>query len=154
MKAIIWSAVAVVAISIPIAMYFFQRWRQQRADREGLVVYATVVAMEPVKVFGKISEMVKITLWIQEPDQAGREVNLRTRIAPGQNLEAGVRLCVAVDSKDPKRIYPASEEAMKRVVHTGPRRERRMMQTGRGVQAPGSGVRIGGQRRGGRKGAA
>ena len=65
MKALIWIAVIVVAISIPIAMYFFQRWRQQKVDREGLVLYATVIAMEPVKVFGKISEMVKITMWIQ-----------------------------------------------------------------------------------------
>jgi len=154
MKAIIWIAVVVVAISIPIAMYFYQRWRQQKVDREGLVLYATVVAMEPVKVFGKISEMVKITMWIQEPEQTAREVTLRTRIAPGQTIEAGTRLCVVIDPKDSKRVFPASEQAMKRVVHTGPRRERRMMQTGRGVQAPGSGPRIGGQRRGGRKGAA
>jgi len=119
MKAIIWTVVGLIIVAVPVAMYFIQRWRQQKIDRTGLVLYATVVAMEPVKVFGKASDMVKITLWIQEPDKEQREVALR--------------------------IYPATEDSMKRVVITGPRRERRMMKSGRGVERPG-------MRRGGRRG--
>jgi hypothetical protein len=139
MKAIIWIVVAVVVVSVPVAMYFIQRWRQQKIDRTGLVLYATVVAMEPVKVFGKLSDMVKITLWVQEPEKERREVALRTRLPAGQKMEAGMRLPVVLDPKNPKRIYPATEESIKRVVLTGPRRERRMMQSGRGVQRQGGG---------------
>jgi hypothetical protein len=139
MKIAIWIAVVVVAIGTPIALYFIQRMRQQKIDKTGVVVYATVVSMEPVKVFGKVSDMVKIMLWVQEPDQERREVGLRTRIPAGQKMEAGMRLPVVIDPKNPKRIYPASEQSVKRVVLTGPRRERRMMQTGRGVQRPGGG---------------
>ena len=145
MKAIIWIVVGVIIVAVPVAMYFIQRWRQQKIDRTGLVLYATVVAMEPVKVFGKASDMVKITLWIQEPDKDQREVALRTRLPAGQKMEAGMRLPVVVDPKNPKRIYPATEDSMKRVVLTGPRRERRMMKSGRGVERPG-------MRRGGRRG--
>ena len=146
MKIEIWIGV-VVLISVPIGMFLWQRWREKKAQRDGVVVYATVVSGEPVKVFGKMSEMMKIVMWVQEPDSVAREVTLKSRIAPGQKLEAGTRLCVVIDPKDPKRIYPASEESMKRVVLTGPRRERRMMKTGRGVQRNG-------QRPGGRRGAA
>jgi hypothetical protein len=150
MKIAIWIAIAVVAIGTPIALYFYQRWKQQRIDRTGMVLYATVVAMEPVKVFGKVSDMVKISLWLQEPDQERRDVSLRTRIPAGQKIDAGMRLPVVVDPKNPKRIYPATEESLKRVVMTGPRRERRMMQTGRtGGQRPGGGYqppRMGGRR--------
>ena len=145
MKAIIWIVVGVIIVAVPVAMYFIQRWRQQKIDRTGLVLYATVVAMEPVKVFGKASDMVKITLWVQEPDKEQREVSLRTRLPAGQKMEAGMRLPVVVDPKNPKRIYPATEDSMKRVVITGPRRERRMMKSGRGVERPG-------MRRGGRTG--
>ena len=154
MKIGVWIAIALM-VTVPIAMFLLQRWRQKVAESKGLVVYATVVSMEPVRVFGKPSEMMKITMWVQEPDKEPREVTLRSRVATGQTIEAGTKLCVVIDPKNPKRIYPASEDAMKRVVLTGPRRERRMMQSGRGVQQPGSGgPRIGGQRRGGRRGAA
>jgi hypothetical protein len=139
MKAIIWTVVGLVIVAVPVAMYFIQRWRQKKIDRTGLVLYATVVAMEPVKVFGKMSDMVKITLWVQEPEKEQREVALRTRLPAGQKMEMGMRLPVVLDPKNPKRIYPATEESMKRVVITGPRRERRMMQSGRGVQRQGGG---------------
>jgi len=100
-------------------------------------LYATIISSEPVKVFGKLSDMVKINLWVQEPDKERRDVALKTRIPAGQKLEVGMRLPVVIDPKNPKRIYPASEDSLKRVVLTGPRRERRMMQTGRGVQRQG-----------------
>jgi len=126
-----------LVVATPIGLYLWQRLRQSRAEKKGVVVYATVVSIEPVKVFGKYSEMMKITMWLQEPGKERREVTLRSRIAAGQKIEPGVMLAVVVDPSDPKRIYPAGEEASKRVVMTGPRRERRQMQSGRGVQRPG-----------------
>jgi hypothetical protein len=132
----IWILIAIVLVglAVPAVNYFLQRRRQQQAEDKGLVVYATVVSIEPVKVFGKLTEMAKIVMRLQEPEQEPREVSLRTRIAAGQKVEPGVRLCVAIDPSNPKRVYPAGEAAMKRVVLTGPRRERRMMQTGKGVR--------------------
>jgi hypothetical protein len=123
-------------------MYLYQRWRQSKADREGLALYATVVSVEPIKRFGKQLPMAKIVLWIQEPDKNTRNVTLRSRIEPGQKIEPGTRLVVVVDPKNPKRIYPASPVAAERVVATGSRAERRQMQSGRGMaassQMPGS----------------
>ena len=136
MKIGIWIGIGLLVL-VPVTMFLLQRWRQQVAERKGVVVYATVISLAPVKVFGKYSEMMKITMWVQEPDKDRREVTLTSRIAAGQKIEAGVKLCVVVDPRNPKRIYPASEEAMKRVVLTGPRRERRMMKSGRGMQRPG-----------------
>jgi hypothetical protein len=136
MKIEIWIALFIL-IATPITLYLLQRWRTNRAERDGLVVYATVVSLEPVKVLGKTSEMMKISMWIQEPEKPGREVSLRSRIAAGQDISPGMKLCVVVDPKNPKRIYPASEAAQKRVVYTGSRAERRMMKSGRGVQRPG-----------------
>jgi uncharacterized membrane protein len=137
----------ILVIATPITLYFWQRLRQSRAEKKGVVVYATVVSIEPVKVFGKYSEMMKITMWLQEPGGERREVSLRSRIAAGQEIKPGVMLAVVVDPNDPKRIYPAGEEASKRIVLTGPRRERRQMQSGRGVQRPGvrPGHRVGGR---------
>ena len=120
-----------------ITFYLLQWLRQKRADKKGVVVYATVSAMEPVKVFGRYSEMMKITMWLQEPEKERRMVTLQSRIAPGQKIEPGMMLAVVVDPTNPKRVYPASEEASKRLQYTGARRERRMMQSGRGMQRPG-----------------
>ena len=124
--------------------YFRQKRRQQFAEREGVVVYATVVSAEPVGGWAKQLDMKKITLRVQEPNGDPREVTLRTRTAPGQQITAGVRLVVVVDPKDAKRVYPASPEAAKRVVVTGSRMERRLMQSqlrspSRGPQRPPSG---------------
>jgi hypothetical protein len=137
MKIAIWVVVGLVVIGTPVALYFIQRARQLKIDKTGVVLYATIISSEPVKVFGKLSDMVKINLWVQEPDKERRDVALKTRIPAGQKLEVGMRLPVVIDPKNPKRIYPASEDSLKRVVLTGPRRERRMMQTGRGVQRQG-----------------
>jgi hypothetical protein len=43
-------------------------------------------------------------------------------------MTPGMRIPVVIDPKDPKRIYPASEESAKRAVATGSRMERRAMQ--------------------------
>ena len=119
-------------VAIPVTIFLWQRWRQKRAEREGVVVYATVVSMEPVKVFGKYSDMMKINLWVQEPGSTTRrEVSLQSRIPAGQKIEPGMMLPVVIDPKDPKRIYPASEESAKRLVVTGSREQRRQIKKGK-----------------------
>jgi hypothetical protein len=136
MKTAIW-IILFIAAAVPAAIYFYQRWRQSKAEREGVAVYATVVSVEPIKRFGKVLPMAKILMWIQEPGQTSREVTLRSRVEPGQQIEPGVRVAVVVDPKNPKRIYPAGPLAAKRVVITGSRLERRMMKSGRGVAQAG-----------------
>jgi hypothetical protein len=136
MKIAIWTIIFLAAAT-PAVLYFWQRWRQNRAEREGVVVYATVVSVTPIKRFGKTLPMAKIAMWLQEPEKSGREVTLSSRIEPGQKIDPGVRLVVVIDPKDPKRIYPAGPEAAKRVVATGSRSERRQIKSGRGmVQQP------------------
>jgi len=137
MKIAIWT-ILILAAATPAVLYFYQRWRQSRAEREGLALYATVIAVEPIKRFGKTLPMVKIDLWIQEPGQdKPRTVTLRSRIEPGQKIDPGVRLGVVLDPKDPKRIYAAGPLAQERIVFTGSRIERRQMKSGRGIVAPG-----------------
>lgn len=123
--------------------YFRQKLRQKAAEQKGVVVYATVLSAEPVGGWAKRLDMKEIKMRVQEPNGDPREVKLRTRTAPGQKIEAGVRLVVAIDPKDPKRVYPAGPEAAKRVVVTGSRMERRLMQSQlrnpRAVQRPPSG---------------
>jgi hypothetical protein len=109
-------------------MYLLQRRREQRAQRDGVVVYATLVSSEPVKGFGKIN-MRKIVMRVQEPDSDAREVSIRTRVEPGQKFTAGAMLPMVIDPANPKRVYPATPESAKRAVLTGSRQERRMMQS-------------------------
>lgn len=132
MKTAIWILIFVAATT-PAVIYFYQRWRQTVAEREGLALYATVISVKPIKRFGKQLPMAKIVMWLQEPDKTTRQVTISSRIEPGQKIEQGVRLVIVVDPKNPKRIYPAGPEAAKRVVATGSRSERRQMQSGRGV---------------------
>jgi hypothetical protein len=127
LKIAIWTLVILAALT-PVVLYFFQRWRQQKAEREGVAVYATVISVAPMKRFGRTLPIMKIVMWIQEPGSTtSREVTLSSRVEPGQKITAGVRLAVVIDPKNPERIYPAGPEAAKRVVLTGPRRERRQM---------------------------
>ena len=123
-----------------ITAFLLQRQRQKKADREGVVVYATFVSSEAVKFFGRPqTDVEKITLRIQEPGSTDtREVVIRTRTQPGQRMSPGMRVPVVIDPKDPKRIYPASEESAKRAVATGSRLERRVMQ--QQMRKPGRGV--------------
>ncbi len=108
--------------------YLLQKLRQKYAEKHGTVVYATVVSIGPVTGWAKRLDLKKIVLRLQEPDaDAPREVTLSTRTAPGQKLAAGMRLIVVIDPKKPARVYPAQAESAKRVVITGSREERRMM---------------------------
>ena len=120
-----------VLIAVALVRFFLERRREQAAQRDGVVVYAVVLSIEPVRGFGKLQQPVKkFTLRIQEPGQnVAREVVLRTRVDPGQKITPEMRLPVTIDPKDPKRVYPANAEAAKRVVLTGSRIERRQMQS-------------------------
>lgn len=133
MKTLIWTLIFLAAAT-PAVLYFFQRWRQRQAERTGVVVYATVVSIEAIKKFGKVLPMKKIVMSLQEPGKDRRAVTLRTQVAEGQTIVPGMLLSVVVDPKNANRIYPAGPEAAKRVVMTGPRRDRRQMRSGRGVQ--------------------
>jgi hypothetical protein len=118
----------VVLILIPIVRFLLQKMRETNAQKNGTALYATMIAIEPVKVFGKVSPAMKIRLWIQEPGApARREVTLTSRIPEGQRVQAGMMLPVVVDPKDPKKIYPANAESMKRMQLTGSREQRRQM---------------------------
>jgi hypothetical protein len=69
----------------------------------------------------------KINLFVQEPDGTKRDVSISTRIPEGQTVSPGMMLPIVIDTKDPKRVSPATPEAMKRVQLTGSREQRRMM---------------------------
>lgn len=128
---VFWIILAVVVVGLAtfvLVNYLLQRQRQKRADRQGVVVYATVLSIDAMGGLAKHAQMKKILLRIQEPGTtAGREVSLRTRVAAGQKLARGMKLAVSIDPKNPKFVYPASPEAVKRVVLTGSRQERRQM---------------------------
>ncbi len=117
----------VLLAAFPIVRFLLQRRREARTQRDGVVVYATVISMEPVKVFGKPTPAMKIHLWLQEPGGKRREVSLTSRIPEGQNVVAGVMLPVVIDPTDPQRISPATPESMKRIHLTGSREQRRQM---------------------------
>jgi hypothetical protein len=126
MKTVIWSLIFLAALT-PVGLYFYQRWRQRRADRKGLALYATVVSIEGVRRFGRDLPVKKITMWLQEPERERRTVTLSTQIPAGQTITPGMLIPVVIDPKNPQRVYPASEESVKRVVLTGPRRDRRQL---------------------------
>ena len=117
-----------VLAAVAAVRFFLERRREQKAQQEGIVVYATIVS---VKWFGKLQQPVKkITLRVQDPGSiTPRDVAIRTRVDPKQKLTSEMRLPVVIDPTDSKRVYPASAEAAKRVVLTGSRLERRMMQS-------------------------
>jgi hypothetical protein len=133
MKTFIWSLIFLAALT-PVLLYFFRRWQQKQAEKNGVVVYATVVSVAGVKRFGKELPVKKITMWLQEPGKERRTVILQTQIPAGQSIVAGMMIPVAVDPKKPERVFPAGEDAVKRLVLTGPRRDRRQMKK----QRPGS----------------
>ena len=119
----------VVVMAGMAGWYFLQRQREQKLQREGIVLYGTVVSMEPVMVFRKPSPVTKINLWVQEPGGARRDVSISTRIPEGQKLTPGVMLPVVLDPKNPKRVIPANEQSVKRVQLTGSREHRRRMKS-------------------------
>ena len=127
---IIFLVIVVGFIGFNLTRFLLERRRQKRADREGVVVYATFVSSEPVKFFGRPQrDMEKVVLRVQEPGSTEtRDVTLKTRVQPGKHMSPGMKIPVVLDPKDPKRIYPATEESAKRAVVTGSRMERRVMQ--------------------------
>ena len=126
MKTAIWTLIFLAAAT-PALLYFFRRWQQKQAEKKGVVVYATVVSIAAVKRFGKELPVKKITMWLQEPGKERRTVVLQTQIPAGQSIVAGMMIPVAVDPKNAERVYPAGEDAVKRLVLTGPRRDRRQL---------------------------
>ncbi len=126
MKIWVWLPLALVIVG-PLTYFLLQKLRESRAQKKGVAVYATMISIEPVKVFGKFSAAMKINLWVQAPGEARREVSLTSRIPEGQKIEAGMMLPVVIDPMDPKKIYPANAESMKRIQLTGSREQRRMM---------------------------
>ena len=126
---IFWIVLAVVVLGLAAnagVMYLVQKRRRQRAERDGVVLYATLISATTLGGLMKYADMKKLTMRLQDPGSTTpREVSLRTRLPAGQNVTPGMRLTVIVDPKDPKRVYPASPEAAKRAVVTGSRLERR-----------------------------
>lgn len=135
---IFWIVLGAVVLAIAInalVSYLLQRKRQQRAERDGVVLYATVVSATALGGLMKYADMKKVTMRIQDPGSKNpREVALRTRVPAGQKITPGMKLAIIVDPKDPKRVYPASPEAAKRAVVTGSRIERRHMRMGTPAQ--------------------
>jgi|SRR5579875_1609000 len=135
---IFWIVLAVVVAGLAInagVRYLLQKKRQERAERDGVVVYATIVSVDAVGGLMKYAEMKQVTMRIQEPGATtSREVSLRTRLPPGQKITPGLKIPIVVDPANPKRVYPASPEAAKRAVMTGSRLERRHMRVGSPAQ--------------------
>lgn len=126
MKIAIWTLIFLAAC-YPVLQFLYQRWRQKQAEKDGLALYATVRGAEAVKFLGKPQPIFKIRLWVQEPGQEPREVEMRSRVPAGQRIEPGMKLGVVIDPKNPKRVYPAGADAAKRMTLTGSRAERRLM---------------------------
>ncbi len=128
---IFWIILAIVVAGLLInalVAYLMQKKRTERAMAEGVVVYATVVSVENVGGWAKYAEMKKIVLRVQDTKAAApREVTLKSRLPPNQKLVFGMKVPVAIDPKNPKRVYPATPAAVKRITLTGSRQERRMM---------------------------
>ncbi|QMV19186.1 hypothetical protein GOB94_11255 [Granulicella sp. 5B5] len=124
----IWFWLPLVLVIVgPLTWFGVQKLREMRAQKKGVAVYATMISMEPVKVFGRFSAAMKIRLWVQAPGEARREVSLTSRVPEGQKIEAGMMLPVVIDPMDPKKIYPANADSMKRIQLTGSREQRRQM---------------------------
>ena len=131
---IFWIVLAILVVAFgtfALVNYLLQKRRQDRAQRDGAVVYATVLSVENVKGLAKRLDVKKISLRVQDPGTtAPREVTLNSRLPPGPQPQPGTKVAVVIDPQDPKRIYPASPEAAKRVVITGSRLERRHLKPG------------------------
>ena len=126
LKIVLWSLAGLAAVS-PLLWFLFQKLLASRAEKNGVAMYATVTGFEPVKAFGRESEIVKIKLWLQESGHTGRELTLKTRVPPGQKIQSGMMLPIVFDPKTPDRVYPAGPDAMKRMKLTGSREQRRQM---------------------------
>lgn len=135
---IFWIVLVLVLLALAAnsgIMYLLQRQRQKRAEREGVVLYATLISATKLGGLMKYADMHRVTMRVQDPGSAAaREVSLRTRLPTGQKITPGMKITVVVDPKNSKRVYPASPEAAKRVVVTGSRLERRHLRVGTKTQ--------------------
>ncbi len=131
---IFWIVLAVVVLGLAInslVMYLLQKRRQQRAEKDGVVLYATIVSADALGGLMKYADMKKVVMRIQDPGtKVAREVSLRTRLPAGQTITPGMKIPVVVDPTNNKRVYPATPESAKRAVVTGSRLERRHMRVG------------------------
>jgi hypothetical protein len=125
-KIVLWSLAGVAALT-PLIIFLVQRMRASYAEKHGVAMYATVTGYEPVKAFGRVSEVMKITLALQESGKSMREVVIQSRVPADAKIQKGAMLPIVIDPKNPKRVYPAGEKALKRVVLTGSREQRRQM---------------------------
>jgi hypothetical protein len=125
-KIVLWSLAGVAALT-PLIIFLVQRMRASYAEKHGVAMYATVTGYEPVKAFGRVSEVMKITLALQESGKSMREVVIQSRVPADAKIQKGAMLPIVIDPKNPKRVYPAGEKALKRVVLTGSRGQRRQM---------------------------
>lgn len=121
-------AIAIVWGTVALVNYLRQRRTQQRAEREGVVLYGNVLSAERAGGLLRYLDIHKIRLSIQEPDRAPREVTFSSRLAAGQQLDSMQRIMVIVDPANPERVYPATAEAAKRVTFTGTKTERKLIQ--------------------------
>lgn len=130
MKLLWFSLSIVLVLAVVLIRFLLVRQREKNAQAKGVVVYATLLSIEPETFLGKPSPVFKLTMWLQEPGATERRnVTLSSRIPAGQKIEPGVMLPVVIDPKDPKRIYPAGPDAVKRVQLTGSRQMRRQMRS-------------------------
>lgn len=130
MKIALYILLAIVVVwgIVALVNYLRQRRTQQRAERDGLVLYGNVISAERAGGLLKHLDIHKIRLSIQEPDRPAREVTLSSRIAAGQRLDPTQRIMIIVDPANPERVYPATPEAAKRLTLTGSKTERKLMQ--------------------------
>ncbi len=126
MKVWFWLPLVLLGL-VPVVRFLLQRLQESRAQKKGVAVYATMISLEPVKVFGKLTQAMKVNLWVQEPSGERRQVSLTSRIPEGQKIEVGMMLPVVIDPTNPKRVYPAGADALKRIQLTGSRETRRRM---------------------------
>jgi len=126
MKVWFWLPLVLLGL-VPVVRFLLQRLQESRAQKKGVAVYATMLSLEPVKVFGKLTQAMKVNLWVQEPGGERRQVSLTSRIPEGQKIEIGMMLPVVIDPTNPQRVYPAGADALKRIQLTGSREIRRRM---------------------------
>ena len=92
-----------------VAAFLIERQRQKKADREGVVVYATFVSSEPIKFFGRPqTDVEKITLRVQEPGSTeAREVVIKSRTQPGQRMSRGHARACRPRPEEPEARLPS-----------------------------------------------
>ena len=101
-SSIVILALLLAFIAWRITAFLIERQRQKKADREGVVVYATFVSSEPIKFFGRPqTDVEKVTLRVQEPGSTeAREVVIKYTHATRPAHES--RACACPSSSTPR----------------------------------------------------